>query len=172
MVSRGFYKVPFVFLVLAVGTANSFAAETVVQAEVADSSSKAAPKTEAEKTGPLFQHATYPEAWKAAQKSNRPILIYVCMPNCPHCTKMMEKTYELSHVDKLVRGSFETIHVGRYSHAKLISKLKIKWYPTTVLVSPNNKVLDMIEGYVAAPKFEQRLYTGLANVSGTKVATR
>lgn len=116
---------------------------------------------------PLFRHNNYPDAWRAAQKSNRPILVYVCMPNCPHCVKMMEQTYEVPHVEKLVSSSFETIHVGRYKNAQLVQKLRIKWFPTTVLVGPNNKVLDMIEGYVDAKKFQQRLQTGLASITPT-----
>jgi len=114
--------------------------------------------------GPLFQHATYPTAWTAAQKSNRPILVFVSMPNCPHCVKMIDQTYHLSEVEQLVSDSFETIKVGRYTHAKLVSKLQIKWYPTTVLVGPNNKILDVIEGYVDAKQFQQRLQTRLASL--------
>ena len=120
---------------------------------------------------PLFRHLTYPDAWRAAQKSSRPILIYVSMPNCPHCVKMAEQTYQLSPVEGLVRGSFETITVDRYQHAKLVEKLKVRWYPTTVLVAPNNKVLDVIEGYVDAKDFHQRLQLGLATLEKTGLAT-
>ena len=114
---------------------------------------------------PLFQHATYPTAWTAAQKSNRPILVFVSMPNCPHCVKMVDQTYHLPHVEALVSSSFETIYAGRYTHAKLVEKLHIKWYPTTVLVGPNNKILDVIEGYVDPGRFQQRLQTGLASLN-------
>lgn len=114
---------------------------------------------------PLFQHATYPAAWKAAQRSNRPILVFVSMPNCHYCVKMRDQVYHLNHVKELVASSFETIKVGRYSHAELVQKLHIKWYPTTVLVGPNNKILDVIEGYTEANQFQQRLQTGLASVN-------
>lgn len=113
----------------------------------------------------LFRHSTYPAAWKAAQKTNRPILVYVCMPNCPHCVKMREQTYELPKVERLVSGSFESIRADRFTHTKLVKKLDVKWYPTTVLVSPNNKVLDVIEGYVDAKPFQRRLQTGLATLA-------
>jgi len=116
---------------------------------------------------PLFQHATYPAAWRAAQTSNRPILVFVSMPNCQYCVKMTEKVYHLNHVKQLVTNSFETIKVGRYSHAELVQKLRIKWYPTTVLVGPNNKILDVIEGYADANNFKQRLQTGLASLNRT-----
>ncbi len=111
---------------------------------------------------PIFRHSTYPEAWTAAQKSNRPILVYISMPNCPYCVKMVEKTYGIPAVENLVSSSFETVYAGRFSHAKLVQMLKVKWYPTTVLVGPNNKVLDVIEGYVDSKTFQRRLQTGLA----------
>ncbi len=117
------------------------------------------------KNAPLFRHASYPAAWTAAQESNRPILVYVSMPQCPHCTKMLEQTYETNGVNEIVKGSFETLQVSRYTHAALISKLHVRWYPTTVLVGSNNKVLDMIEGYVDANTFKQRLQLGIASAN-------
>ncbi len=111
---------------------------------------------------PLFQHTTYPAAWRAAQKSNRPILVYVSMPNCHFCPR----------VRNLVSSSFETVSAGRYTHAKLVEKLRVKWYPTTVLVGPNNKILDVIEGYADANQFQQRLQTGLASASSTSKETQ
>jgi thioredoxin-related protein len=120
---------------------------------------------------PRFKHASYPAAWTAAQDSNRPILVYVSMPQCPHCTKMLDETYEQAEVDEMVKGSFETIQVGRYTHAALISKLHVRWYPTTVLVGPNNKVLDMIEGYVDPHTFKRRLQVGIASAN-TATQTR
>ena len=125
----------------------------------------------AEKDAPLFRHSTYPAAWTASQQSNRPILVYVSMHNCPHCVKMVERTYELPEVERLVSSSFETIRADRYTHAELVQKLHVKWYPTTILVGPNNKVLDVIEGYVESKAFQRRLQTGLA-ASTTQTQTR
>lgn len=124
------------------------------------------------KNSPRFKHASYPAAWTAAQESNRPILVYVSMPQCPHCTLMLDKTYEQPEVDELVKGSFETVMAGRYTHATLVSKLHVRWYPTTVLVGPNNKVLDMIEGYVDANTFKRRLQLGIASAHSTPTQTR
>jgi thioredoxin-related protein len=117
----------------------------------------------AKKSRELFQHSSYPKAWTAAQQSNRPILLYVTMPGCSHCDKMMEETLHLPHVKQMISESFETVYVSRRTHAKLVKKLKVKWYPTTVLVGSNNKVVDVIEGYVDAKVFQSRLKVGLAS---------
>lgn len=123
-----------------------------------------APEAPDPKAAALFRHSTYPAAWTASQKTNRPILVFVSMPQCPHCVKMMEKTYGRPEVGSLVASSFETIYADRSTHAKLVEKLNVKWYPTTILVGPNNKVLDVIEGYVEPNIFKSRLQTGLAAV--------
>jgi hypothetical protein len=124
------------------------------------------------KDRPLFQHESYPAAWTASQQSNRPILVYVTMPQCPHCTKMIDGTYSCKEVDELVKGSFETLQASRYTHATLVSKLHVRWYPTTVLVGSNNKVLDMIEGYVDANTFKRRLQLGIASANSSATATQ
>lgn len=124
------------------------------------------------KDQPLFKHASYPAAWTASQESNRPILVYVTMPQCPHCSKMIDSTYGCKEVDEMVKGSFETVQASRYTHATLISKLHVRWYPTTVLVGPNNKVLDIIEGYVDANTFKRRLQVGIASASSSATATQ
>jgi thioredoxin-related protein len=111
----------------------------------------------------LFRHKSYPKAWTAAQQSNRPILLYVTMPGCPHCDKMMEETLGSPHVKQMVSESFETVYVSRRTNPKLVKSLKVKWYPTTVLVGSNNKVVDVIEGYVDAKTFQTRLKVGLAS---------
>jgi len=121
-----------------------------------------------EKNAPLFRHSTYPAAWSAAQKSNRPILVYVSMPNCPYCVKMMKKTYGRPEVGNFVASSFETVYAGRYTHAKLVHSLNVKLFPSTIIVGPNNKVLDVIKGYVDSRTFQRRLQTGLAAASSTQ----
>jgi thiol-disulfide isomerase/thioredoxin len=116
---------------------------------------------------PLFLYASYPDAWTAAQKSNRPILLYVTMPGCPHCEKMIEETYHLPNVEQFVSESFESVHVSSKTQPTLVKSLKVKWFPTTVLVGPNNKIVDVIEGFVDAKTFERRLQTGLASADSS-----
>ena len=114
------------------------------------------------KKQPLFRHTTYPEAWTASQKSNRPILLFVSMSGCHHCDKMMAESYNLPQMKEMITESFEPVYVTRKAHPKLVKALKIKWYPTTVLVGPNNKVMDVIEGYVDTKTLRRRLQTGVA----------
>jgi thiol:disulfide interchange protein len=115
----------------------------------------------------MFAHASYPAAWTAAQKSNRPILLYITMSGCPHCEQMIDQTYHLPKIEHMVAESFESIKVNGPSQPALVKALKVKWYPTTILVGTNNKVVDVIEGYVDADTFQRRLQTGLASAESS-----
>lgn len=130
-----------------------------------DETVETSPAVSSAESKPLFKFDSYPAAWTAAQESNKPILVYVSMPECPHCTKMVDSTFASADVNAMVTDSFETIQAGRYTHALLVEKLHIKWYPSTVLVGSNNKVLDMIEGYVDHDTFKRRLQLGIASAN-------
>lgn len=145
---------------LAVILQGLFAVESTLAADGPLIHSNVAPS---ETDGSLFRHRTYSAAWTASQESNRPILVYVSMSHCPYCTKMIDHTFKRPEVERLVADSYEPIRVDRRSNAKLVRSLHIKLFPTTVLVGPNNKILDVIEGYVDAKRFRRRLQTGLAS---------
>jgi thioredoxin-like negative regulator of GroEL len=110
----------------------------------------------------VFRFTSYPAAWTAAQKSNRPILIFATAPSCPHCVRMLGETYKKPAVSQLVRDSFETVYVDRVEQPELASKLQIRWFPSTIVVAPDNKVLDVIEGYVDSATLARRLRTSFA----------
>lgn len=113
----------------------------------------------------IFRFTRYPAAWTAAQKTGRPILVYATANQCPYCVKMLEKTYKQEKITKLVEGSFETVYVDRHAQSKLVEKMHIKWYPTTIVVTPGNKVIDKIEGYVSPEEFTSRINTSLASAA-------
>ena len=121
---------------------------------------------------PLFRHVSYPAAWNAAQKSNRPLLLFVTMSGCPYCVKMVQNTLKDPDIRSLVADSFETVYVDRSAQAKLVEKLNIRYYPTIILVSSNNRVLDVIEGYVEPKVFQHRMRTNLAAFQTTLAKTR
>ena len=110
----------------------------------------------------IFRHTSYPAAWTAAQKTKRPILVYVTSSSCPHCVQMIEQTYKRPAIKQVMHQQFETVYVDRGRQPKLVQQLRVRWFPTTIVVAADNKVLDKIEGYVAASAFAERLETQLA----------
>jgi thioredoxin-related protein len=120
----------------------------------------------------IFQHFSYSAAWTAAQKNNRPLMLYVTTSGCPYCVKMAQSTLKNREIRSLVADSFETVYVDRIAQAKLVAKLNIRYYPTTILVSTNNQVLDVIEGYVEPMTFQRRLQTNLGAFQTTSIKKR
>ena len=120
----------------------------------------------------VFRHTSYPAAWTAAQESGRPILVYVTSQSCPHCTRMLGETYRQATLRTFVNGSFETVFVDRTEQPELAQKLHVRLFPTTLVVGANNKVIDVIEGYVDAAAFSRRLQTSLAANAAEETQTR
>jgi thiol-disulfide isomerase/thioredoxin len=117
----------------------------------------------------VFRHSSYPAAWTSAQKSNRPILVFASAPNCPHCVRMIGETYQSPQVKRFLNDSFETVYVDRAEQPTLTAKLRVRLFPTTLVVGPDNVVLDVIEGYVDSKTLAQRLQTSVAaNQAATK----
>ncbi|HEX6962974.1 MAG TPA: thioredoxin family protein [Lacipirellula sp.] len=110
----------------------------------------------------VFKFSSYPAAWTSAQSSNRLILVFATSHNCPHCVRMINETFQAGQVRDYVNDSFETVYVNRSEQPELSAKLKVRWFPTTLIVGPNNQVLDVIEGYVDARTFSRRLRTTVA----------
>jgi thioredoxin-like negative regulator of GroEL len=110
----------------------------------------------------VFRYTNYGAAWTYAQKSNRPILVFATAPSCPHCVRMIHESYQSPQIKQFVNDSFETVYVDRTEQPSLTAKMNVKWFPTTVIVGPNNQVLDVIEGYVDSKTLAHRLQTSLA----------
>ncbi len=110
----------------------------------------------------VFRFSSYPAAWTSAKKTGRPILIFACSPNCPHCVRMIDETYQSPKIKRLVNESFETVYVDRAEQPETTAKLRIRFFPTTIIVGPNNQVLDVIEGYVDSKTLAARLQTSMA----------
>jgi thioredoxin-related protein len=110
----------------------------------------------------VFRWTSYPAAWTAAQRSQRPILVFVTSSRCPHCVRMLSQTFKDADVQQTVVEGFETVYVDRSAHPELVAKLGVRLFPTTVLVGSNNKIMDVLEGYVDAAAFQRRLQPRLA----------
>jgi thioredoxin-related protein len=109
-------------------------------------------------------------AWKASQASGRPIVYYVTSPHCPYCDLMEQDTLADPAVRAVLRKSFEPARVYVDRDPALAQNLRVQAYPTTVVVSSSNRIVESIQGYVPPREFQRRL-TEVAHVHAT-VASR
>lgn len=105
----------------------------------------------------LAWHSDTNTAWKATQASNRPMLLFITMSNCSYCEKMKYVTYSDDSVISDIQNTFIPATVEGPSHPKLVEKLGIQVYPTTVIIGPDGRVLESITGYLEPQQLRRRL---------------
>ena len=121
-----------------------------------------------QKTG-IFAHANLEKAWQAAVVGRRPLLVMFSTDTCRFCDKMLADTYSHPVVRRMLVENTESVKINAKHYPELVQQLGIRGYPTSVLVSPEGKVLDVITGYTDAKAFTTRVAPLLraANLSRT-----
>ncbi len=102
---------------------------------------------------------SHQEAWRAAQTEQRPMLIYITTENCVYCRKMVQETLTDDNVARDIQASFVPVNLTAQGNRILVRKLRVRSYPTTVIISPRSVVLDYMSGYVSPEEMQVRLAT-------------
>ncbi len=106
----------------------------------------------------LFQHHSVDEAWQAATKARRPMLLFISSENCPHCVRMEKETYSNPQIAAALAANCETVSVMMEDNPELIKRLRVRAYPTTIVVAPNGKELVRVQGFLEPRKFAERMF--------------
>ena len=96
-------------------------------------------------------------AWQTAQAANRPLLLFVTSSHCPYCRKMQSNTLSSPTVARRVQDSYVPVMVNADDSAAIAAQLKVSGVPTTLLVLPDGRIADRVEGYVSPAKLQGRL---------------
>lgn len=110
----------------------------------------------------LFAHADIEQAWQSAVEKNKPLLVMFTSDHCAYCQKMLSETYGHPLIRRLLTSKAETVLAHAEDYDVLIKRLGIRGFPTTLLVSPQGEVLDVMEGYVDPQEFAKRVNPLLA----------
>jgi thioredoxin-related protein len=102
-------------------------------------------------------HADPAKAHQLARDHQRPLLLLLTTDGCYYCTKMKQSTYRDRLVAADIANHFVAAQVNAKKHRTLARKLGVKAYPTTVIISPDYKVMDVIPGYVDAKTLRVRM---------------
>ena len=109
-------------------------------------------------SAPVFRHASADDAWRAAQKSQRPVLLFVSSQDCRYCSKMLKDTYSNPQLAAALSASCEPVSLMSEDNQALVKKLQIRAFPTTVVVAVDGSVLAKIEGYQPPQKFAELMF--------------
>lgn len=105
----------------------------------------------------LFHHPTVEVAWKAAVARKRPLVVMFTSDHCPHCERMLKATYADPAIRQLLVDHAETVLAHAADNRELVQKLGVRGFPTSVIVSAEGQIVDVVEGYVDAPTFALRV---------------
>lgn len=112
-------------------------------------------------------HQDWTSAWKDSQTRGRPILFFVTMEHCHYCDKMCRETYRDDKVLEQLEREFVLASIDSDRYPNLVRKLNVEMFPTTVIVSPDARVIDSMSGYVGPERLRVRL-----QAAGAKIARR
>ncbi|MBI3838735.1 MAG: thioredoxin family protein [Planctomycetia bacterium] len=96
-------------------------------------------------------------AWQTAQMTNRPLLVFVTSSSCPYCRKMESNTLASPAIARRIRSSYVPVVVNAEESGAIAAQLQVRSVPTTIVISPDARMADRLEGYVPASKLQARL---------------
>lgn len=102
------------------------------------------------------------DAFVAAHRTGKPILVYVTAEKCAFCRKMEKETWSDPQVAKMVEAGFVPLKLHADTHPDEIASLRIRAFPATVLVSPQGKPLAGRIGFVDPAKLVELLQPEVA----------
>jgi len=97
---------------------------------------------------------------RAARKSdrlNKPMLLEFTASWCGYCHKMRDTTFTDKRIIKHLNACFIPVVVDADENEELMKAIGVEGLPTTVIVSPDLKILKKITGYRTADQLEAQL---------------
>lgn len=88
------------------------------------------------------------EALAAAAQSGKPILAYFTSDHCGYCRKMDKETWSTPAVGRLVGEGFVPLRLHADEHPDEVAALRVRAFPTTVLISPEGKAFAGKPGFL------------------------
>ncbi|HAW27280.1 DUF255 domain-containing protein [Gimesia maris] len=97
------------------------------------------------------------QAAQQARAEDKAMLIQIGASWCGFCHKMDRETYKDPKVIKHVNSCFVPIRVDADENSELVEAIGVAGLPTTVIITPELKIVKKISGYVAAPEMQGHL---------------
>lgn len=116
----------------------------------------------------------YDTARRESRDKGRPLVIAFGAESCGWCRQMEATTYRDPQVVRMLNDRFIPLAVdGADEHnANLVATLGIGAFPTVVLVAPDGKVIQSLEGYRDAARFRAELQRAVEETRRKDTATR
>lgn len=106
---------------------------------------------------PIEWLTEYGAARREGIKLDRPVLLFVTSEHCGYCVKMHDVSFSNHKIIHELRSSFVPAKLNLASDSELAQELKVSIYPTTVIISPQGKILDYARGYLNPNELSKRM---------------
>lgn len=150
-------RIALTIITLLLATTSASAQAPATQAAM---SPEANTSPQVNKPAPVFMYPHVDAAWQAAQKSGRPVMVFVTAADCHYCKKMYSETLSHPQIAQANNARFETAFVSKETHPDIVAKLGIRAFPTTLVVNPDGTLKDSIRGYLEPRAFAEQVYLG------------
>lgn len=97
------------------------------------------------------------DAWNEVDVEGRPLMVLVTRPGCPFCVRMKNGTLADPLVVQVVNAEFVALRVDQQEDPAFVRDLGIKAFPTLLIISPDDKLMDRVKGYMNADQTRLRL---------------
>lgn len=97
------------------------------------------------------------QALAIARNAQRPIVAYVTSDHCGYCRKMERQSWTDAGVAQRVMTGFVPLKLDSKRNSREVKALHVRAYPTTILLSPEGKVLGGVAGFMSPEKLTELL---------------
>ncbi|MCM2374047.1 thioredoxin family protein [Aporhodopirellula aestuarii] len=105
----------------------------------------------------LKWHDNLESGWKEAKATGRPMVIFITSDQCIYCDAMKRDTLSDASVRQRLLSRFVPIRLRPDANNKVLSRISIPAYPTTLVAHPRGKVMVHRIGYQPVEKFHEML---------------
>jgi thioredoxin-related protein len=112
------------------------------------------------------------DAWTEVDQAGRPLMVLVTRQGCPFCVRMKNSTLADPLVVQVVNAEFVALRVDQQEDPAFVRDLGIKAFPTLLIISPDDKLVDRVKGYMNADQTRQRLENARRATTAQRSANR
>lgn len=92
-----------------------------------------------------------------AERQRKPMLFQITAEWCGYCHKMLEQTFTQESVAEHVNSCFIPVVIDADEHAGVVRNLGVEAFPTTLVVTPQLKLVRRIAGFQTAEELTKHL---------------
>ena len=92
-----------------------------------------------------------------ASEQNKPMLVLVSAPWCGYCQQMLKTTFRDEKLIGQLNQSFVPVYLDADDYPEAVEELKVEGLPTTLVISPEMKVVERLSGYQSAGQLNGKI---------------